>query len=414
MKHQTATIITTNESVSELEELAASAGYTLIYEIIQHRSIPDPLTFVGKGKINEIRTILGKRPVDTVIINGELKPSQLYNLEKLLSIRCIDRINLVLEIFTNRASSNEAKLQVEKARLKYEIPFIRDWIHRTKKGERAGHFSSGEYEATVYYDFIKKRIKKIDDELRKLRENHFYIRFKRRVNVRIISLAGYTNAGKSSLFTVLTKKDAVIDSKMFSTLKPLAGKIAGVGDNFVLIDTIGFLDNLPVFLIESFRNTINDIFTADLVLLVLDISDPLSEIERKLNASLKILSPEINLRKVIFVLNKIDKLGSSEIEKRIEFVSNRVRSENVVAISAMTGAGLNSLIKMVKCYFDDFEQLELRLPYTDETNSIISWLSKNTIINDIIYGDEIRISIECERPVKERLLQRTMKMNQSK
>lgn len=414
MNERTAAIITTNENVSELEELVASAGYKLIYEIIQRRSSSDPSTFIGKGKIDEVKVILSKRSVDAIIINGELKPSQQYNLEKLLNVRCIDRISLVLEIFAKRASSKEAKLQVEKARLKYEIPFIRDWIHRTKSGERAGHFSSGEYEATVYYDLIKKRIKKIDDELKKLRENHLYIRFKKRPKAHVISLAGYTNAGKSSLFKALTKKDTIVDSKMFSTLKPLTGRIADIKEDLVLIDTIGFLDSLPIFLVESFKNTIDDIFTADLVLLILDISDPLSEIERKLNASLKILLPEMDLRKVIFVLNKIDKLEYSEIEKRIEFVSSRIQSKNIVAVSAVTGTGLNSLIDMIRRYFNNSEHLELRLPYTEETNSIISWLSKNTIISDIVYDDEIRISIECERSLRESLIQRAVKLSQPK
>jgi len=410
MNERTAAIMTINENVSELEELAESAGYYLIYEIIQRRTSPDSSTFIGKGKIDDVKIILGNRSVNTIIINGDMKPSQQYNLEKILNVRCIDRISLVLEIFASRASSKEARLQVEKARLKYEIPFIRDWIHRAKSGERAGHFSSGDYEATVYYNLIKKRIKRIDDELKKLREDHLYIRFEKKSNAHVICLAGYTNAGKSSLFKALTKKDTIIDSKMFSTLKPLSGKVAGIKENFVLIDTIGFLSNLPIFLIEAFKNTIDDIFTADLVLLVLDASDPISEIERKFSASLKILLPEVDPRKVIVVLNKVDKLEHSEIEKIVEFVSKQTQLKNIVAVSATIGTGLDSLIDMIRCHFDNYEQLELRLPYTEEANSIISWLSKNTIISDIAYENEIRISIKCEKSLRETLIERTLKL----
>ncbi|MDH7508739.1 MAG: GTPase HflX [Methanomassiliicoccales archaeon] len=372
MSWQTAAIITTNEKVAELEELAASAGYEVIYEIIQRRNIPDSSTFIGKGKIDEVRTVLRCRAVDTIIVNGDLKPSQQYNLERMLNIKCIDRVSLVLEIFASRANSKEAKLQVEKARLKYEIPFIRDWIHRTKKGERAGHFSSGDYEAAVYYDLIKKRIRKIDDELKKLRENNLYIGFKKKIRPPVVSLAGYTNAGKSSLFISLTKKDTIVEPKMFSTLKPLRGRIANIKEDLILIDTIGFLDNLPVFLIESFRNTIDEIFAADLVLLVLDISDPISEIERKLNASMKILLPDVDFRKVVVVLNKIDKLDSLEVEERMRFVSNRIQSNNIVAVSASTKAGIESLIERIKGYFEAFDHLKSDIRHVTETSYLAS------------------------------------------
>jgi GTP-binding protein HflX len=388
-----------NENVEEIEELARSAGYRVVYEIIQRRTRPDPTTFLGKGKIDEVKEALVARSVDALIINGDLKPTHHYILENSLKVECVDRIRLVLEIFTLRANNKESRLQVERARLKYEIPLLREWIHSAKMGEHPGFLGGGEYAVDVYYDLIKKRMSKIDEELVRQGESNDQKRIQRkRKGFNLVSLAGYTNAGKSSLMRCLTGEEVLIEDRMFSTLSTTTKSLKGTDLPVLLTDTIGFLDDLPPFVIEAFKNTVTEIFHADLILLVIDSSDDWSEIERKLSTSERILFPEVEMDRIYLVLNKMDKLNQDQDGKKYLLIriGERWQSSHIYVTSALTGEGIENLLKSILIMFSRRVPFELVLPQTGETETFINWLRRRTSISKLDYANDVRIIGRCD------------------
>ena len=391
-----------NEDVRELEELASSAGYTVIYEVIQRRERPEATTFIGRGKIEEIKTLLSIRPVDLLLIDGVLKPSQHFNLENTLKVECIDRVRLVLNIFTTRANDRESKLQVERARLQYEIPLLKEWIHSAKKGEHPGFLGGGEYAVDVYYDLTKKRIKKIEDELKSINQSHVIRRGQRQKRGQaLISLAGYTNAGKSALLNALTGGTVLVENRMFSTLSTTTRKIKDIDRTILITDTIGFLDDLPPFVIEAFKNTIEEIFTADLVLLTVDSSESREEIKRKILTSKKILYPDLSPERVILVLNKIDIGPGRHLDEKA--ISEWIECSAIVKVSAKTGEGIESLMDRISKYFTPPHHFEVDLPYSDKSENFISSLRAFECLESIRYGPTIHMQGACEIKDLERI-----------
>lgn len=386
-----------SERVEEIEELARSAGYEIVYEIIQRRSKPDPTTFLGRGKIEEVRGVLNTRKVEALIINGDLKPTHHYILENGLKVECVDRIRLTLEIFMSRANSKESRLQVERARLKYEIPLLREWIHSAKMGEHPGFLGGGEYAVDVYYDFIKKRIRKIDEELQRDGEANNQKRLQRkRRGFNLISLAGYTNAGKSSLMNVLTGEKVLVEDRMFSTLSTTTKRLDGTSLPILLTDTIGFLHNLPPFVIEAFKNTVTEIFNADLILLIVDSSDDWMEVERKLSTSEKILFPDVEAERIFLVLNKTDRLDSLRRKELLENMRKRWQTPHIYLISALTGEGVEALVDSIMARFSHRVQFELILPQTGGTESFLTWLRQKTSISLLEHANDVRVVGACD------------------
>jgi GTP-binding protein HflX len=391
-----------NEDVRELEELASSAGYTVIFEVIQRRERPEATTFVGRGKIEELKLVLTTRPVDMLLIDGVLKPSQHFNLENSLKVECIDRVRLVLNIFTTRANDRESKLQVERAKLQYEVPLLKEWIHSAKAGEHPGFLGGGEYAVDVYYDLIKKRIKKIEEELKAINLSHVIRRGQRQKRGQaLISLAGYTNAGKSALLNALTGGAVLVENRMFSTLSTTTRKIRDIDRTILITDTIGFLDDLPTFVIEAFKNTIEEIFTADLVLLTVDSSESREEIKRKILTSKKILYPDLSPEKVILVLNKIDKGPGRYLDENV--LSEWMDCSAVVKVSATTGEGIDSLMNLISEYFVPPHRFEIELPYSDRSEKFISSLRALECLELVRYDRTIHLRGACEIKDLERI-----------
>ena len=388
-------IVTLNGDVGELEELASSAGYIVIYEVIQRRERPEATTFVGKGKIEELKLILAARPVDLLLIDGVLKPSQHFNLENSFKIECVDRVRLVLNIFTIQANDRESKLQVERAKLQYEVPLLKEWIHSAKKGEHPGFLGGGEYAVDVYYDLIKKRIKKIVEELRSINRLHATRRGQRQKRGQaLISLAGYTNAGKSALLNALTGGTVLVENRMFSTLSITTRRMRNINRTVLITDTIGFLDDLPTFVIEAFKNTIEEIFMADLVLLVVDSSESKEEIRRKILTSRTILYPDLSPERMILVLNKIDIGPGRYLDEKT--LSEWIECLAVVKVSAITGEGMDSLTNRISDYFMPPHSYEIDLPYSDGSESFISSLRALGCLEGVRYGRSIHLQGACE------------------
>jgi len=406
-KRRTAAIVSLNGDVKEIEDLADSADFEVLCELVQRRTYPDPSTFVGKGKVNDLKEILEMRHVDVLLFNGDLKPSQHFSLEKNLRIECIDRVRLVLNIFKERAKTAESKLQVERATLKYEIPFLREWIHNAKAGEHPGFLAGGEYAVDIYYDLVRKRMNVIEGELSRLGRGQELRREQRRKKgFNLVCFAGYTNAGKSSLLNTLANDAATVDKKMFSTLSARTRRIGGTHNEILLTDTIGFLEDLPYFMIESFKYTIDEILSADLVLLVIDSSDSDDEMRRKMNASIQILFPEVDASRMIIVLNKTDLLDS-DLEKKIQLVREVASCNEIVPVSAVSKQGIGNLIGLIASHFYDRCEIELVLPNVPDAGRIVAWLYETETIQRIDYGDEVRLSVSCREESKDRIVERT-------
>jgi len=399
---RTAVLISLDKETAEIEELAASAGYDILYEIVQNRKRPDPTNYIGKGKMREIKEILEERPVDSLIINGEAKPSHHYNLETAMKVLCVDRIGLILEIFKTRASSREAKLQVERARLRYETPLLKEWIHNAKAGEHPGFMGGGEYAIDIYYDLVKKRVKAIDDELKDIKRDSVQRRAKRnKAGIFTISLAGYTNAGKSSMMKALTGEDVLIENRMFSTLSTTTRRLGEINEKMLITDTIGFLRELPHYMIESFNTTLEEIFTSDLVLLVIDSSDDPLTFYEKITTSKELLVPKVSPENLIIILNKIDLLLDKNrdivIEDEMETIRNTFTGSEIVICSSKTGTGLNTLLASLRKKIEMDASIEVVLPNDPPSQSILSTIFDSCQVIQVQYAEKIDLQARCHK-----------------
>jgi GTPase len=389
-----AALVTLNDDIAELEELASSAGYRIVFETLQRRKHPSASTFVGKGKLEELKELLEAHPVKDLLINGDLKPSQHYLLENELKVEIIDRVRLVLNIFSTRAFSREAQLQVLRAKLLYEIPLLREWIHNSKGAEHPGFLGGGEYETDSYYEMIRRQISKINEELAKLVvEKELRRKQRKKRGFYAVTLAGYTNAGKSSLLNTLTGEKALVEDRMFSTLSTTTGKLEGINKQILLTDTIGFLRDLPHFLIESFKSTIDEIYTADLVLLVLDSSDQDEEFLRKLETSVQIIFPEVDATNLIVVLSKTDK--AFNIAQKLHLIAEKIPCRQVIKVSSLSRDGVDKLHDTIAQTFRYPCEMRFQVPQSTAVDSLISWLYDNTEVSEVSYGDRVTISIHC-------------------
>jgi GTP-binding protein HflX len=311
-------VLSIREDVDEVTALVEALGFELLEAVVQRRAHPDPRTYVGRGKAEEVRDLVEEVDAGLIVVDDELKPSQVHNLQSQVGIEVHDRIRLILEIFTRRARSQEAKLQVELATLRHRVPLVKETINLLKKGERPGLLAGGEVGTHQYLREIRQRMARIQRELedarrvRSVRRKH-----RRRRSFVTVSVAGYTNAGKTSALNMLTEAGAEVDSRYFSTLSPLSRTVEGVMSRVLINDTVGFIENLPPWLIEAFESTLEEVYSSDLVVLVTDISEPLEVIERKMRTSLEIIKRNEEAPPILFLLNKVDLIYPSELRSKV-------------------------------------------------------------------------------------------------
>jgi len=344
----------------ELRELAEAAGYEVVGEVVQVRA-PDSSYQIGRGKVEELAELVKTKEAQKVIFFNELKPVQVYNLQRKLGVEVIDRFELILEIFAQRAGSREAKLQIELARLKRQLPFIKEALHLAKLDEYPGFLGGGEYVIDAYYKHVVRRIARIEEELYKLRrkkDERFYKRRER--GIPFISITGYTGAGKTTLFKTLTGKSGYVDGKPFATLSTKTGRTSLLGRPALVSDTIGFIDSLPPLLLDSFYTTLGEILHSDLVLLVVDVSDEPEEIERKALASLDVLEElGVDMGRIVIAANKIDAV-QVPLAERLSILEEL--GAEVVPISALKGEGLEDLKASLLKHLPDYVRVYLELP----------------------------------------------------
>lgn len=403
-------IITLNDDVVEIEELASSIGYDVIYESIQRRNRPNGRTFIGKGKLRELKNLIEERPVNLILINGYLKPSQHLALERELGVECVDRVRLILDIFSTRAFSRESRLQVHRAKLIYEIPLLREWIHNARSGEHPGFLGAGEYETDAYYELIRRQLSRIDAELKRLeRDNALRRRQRKKKGFYLVTIAGYTNAGKSTLLNALTREKALVEDRLFSTLSTTTGRMEGGSKEILITDTIGFLSDLPHFMIESFRSTIGEIFHADLVLLVVDSSDSIECIRKKLTTSHDVLFPRVDPSSLISVLNKKDL--ASDMRRKVELCQEIIPSRAVVVISSTTGEGLDDLRKAITAVFEYPVEMRFTLPHKIGVEQLLSWLYTHSEVVHVAYGDEVEVHLFCQEKDHARIVDQVVALD---
>ena len=370
----------------ELFGLAQAAGYRVLAEISQRRS-RDHLFQIGRGKIEEAISYHPHR----LIFYNPLSPGQVYNIRSQFGVTVLDRFNLILEIFSSRASTREAKLQVELARLSYDAPQVRNALALKKRGEQPGFRGAGAYEESMYHD-IRGRMAKIRAELAAREDKGENRRQRRREQgFDLVALAGYTNAGKSTLLNSLTGSAVKAQDQPFTTLSPTTRALEVLGRRILLTDTVGFIDDLPHFLIKAFRSTLSEISEADLVLLVADISDPIELLRRKLIASHKALWDCEVTSPIITVLNKADRLEVRKAAEKAQLVSDL--APYPILASAATGQGLGLLEECLSQRLEPLPEHEIRLPYTSQGLSQLSRLYQSTDLVAVRYEEELIVRL---------------------
>jgi len=405
-----AVVVSLNEDISEIVQLAGSLGYEIIKTFVQHKNIPDTSSYIGSGKVEEIKKFIEdceKDFIALVIIDGELKPSQWFMLEKELKVEVYDRVRLILAIFAERADRKEAKLQVKLAQLQYERPFVRELIHRARAGEHPGFLAGGEYQVDDYYEMIKKQTKRIKENLEMIRgERDLRRRHRHTGGFYLVSLAGYTNAGKSSLLNVLSGEEVKVEGRLFSTLSTTTRKITDKAFSILLTDTVGFIQNLPAWIIDAFHSTLEEIEVADVVLLIADVSEDKEIVEKKLKVSLDELVGIGVTSPIVIVLNKIDLLSEDELEIRINYLkkSGLTKNREVISVSAKNRKNMEMLLGIIHDLLPNLAKIKIRLPANEKTQSFVSWIYEKAHVSDISYDDYVTLCVECNAMVRDKII----------
>lgn len=392
--------------VAEMRALLASAGHRIVDEIVQVRAAPDARTFVGHGKVLDVRARIERGGVDIVVFAGELRPAMHYRLERDLGIECYDRLRVLLELFAQRAATREAKLQVELALLRYEVPLLREWIHEAEIGERPGFMAGGEYRVDAYYETVKRRMKKIRDDLDAVRRERGRRRTLRKERgFGLVALAGYANAGKSSLLNALTGEHVLVEDRMFSTLSTTTRAIPDAHARVLLTDTVGFVEGVPLWMIDAFQATLEEVFEADLILLLLDASDADDPIRNKIRLASRILLPRVPADAVLPVLTKVDLIDSGALARAAAILRVSEFPRSPVIVSARTGRGLDELRDVVWSTFP--YPIEMRIVLSrdaHEASKLHAVHERAQVLEVIHHADRVEILVRC-RPRDRGLLE---------
>lgn len=445
-------LVSTDGDTAELEELLYSLGYQVAHKVVQKRARPDPATFIGPGKVEEVQAWLAKHGVRVsplgragetlqraerravleragsegqgspaardgagdaqvrlVAVNAHLKPSQIAGLERLFGVDVYDRVRVILEIFQQRAHTQEARLQVELARLRYERPLVREYIHLAKRGEHPGFMAGGAYAVEQYYNTINRRLSRIQGELGRIAaEREVRRKHRRRGGFHLLSLAGYANAGKSSLLKRLSGEDVLVENRMFSTLETRTGR-ARAGDRDVLVtDTVGFIDGLPPDLVKAFRSTLEEIAHADVIVLVCDASDPVREIARKLRACFNVLQDSGDLAPLVLALNKMDlvpaerRIGIEEAVRGLGYVEG----DAWVWVSARTGEGVGGLVERVLAHMPPLQRVRAVLPRGPEAEHVLAEIREEAQVEEVRRSEHLEVAFQAPGPVAGSLAKR--------
>lgn len=373
-------------SLDELERLLETAGGECAAKLVQYKTSPDPRTFLGSGKVKELSELCKNNDAKLAVFDTELSPSQIRNIESDINdddtdIRVIDRSMLILDIFALHAKTGEGKLQVELAILKYTVPRLTGkGLQLSRLGGGIGTRGPGETKLESDRRHLKRRMDALEEELEILDKNRTVQRKQRdRSGVYKIAIAGYTNAGKSTLLNYLTDADILAENKLFATLDPTTRKYTlPSGSEVLLTDTVGFIRNLPHHLIKAFKSTLDEVAYSDAVLVIIDASEP--ECHEQLKVTEELLTDlGAGSKPILYVYNKCDRESDS-----LPIVKKEVRPDDLFFISAKTGEGIDKLIDRMEALVNDGKSEEtFFFPINDQGQ--INTLYRNATVLDTAY-----------------------------
>jgi len=351
------------DSLKEALGLCDAAGYE-VRKIIQHRFLNRTKYGLGEGKVDELKEMLGSIKPDVIIFDEILKPSQNYNLASTLKMNILDREALILQIFERRAKSSESTLQVKMAQLRYEMSRAKEKVRLAKMGEQPGFMGIGKFEVDVYFNDIKNRMNGVKSKLAKSStQRALHRQARKRFGFKTISLAGYTSAGKTTLFNILTGEEKEESPKLFTTLSTTTRKITLKNSEVLISDTVGFISRLPAYMVQAFKSTLEELVYTDVVIVVIDISDNILELRKKFKSCISTLDEiGVNKDKMIFVLNKSDLIPKEEVLEK----ANQIGLEDNkkwLPISSTTGYNISQLKNLIYLALDD-------TPVTSEKHEI--------------------------------------------
>lgn len=357
-------VIDVEYSLGELEELAQTAGAEIVGRLVQKREAVHPGTYIGKGKIEELRDMVVRRGADAIICDDELSPAQISNLIEELQCKVIDRTVIILDIFAAHARTSEGKLQVELAQLRYRASRLTGLgVSLSRLGGGIGTRGPGEKKLEMDRRLIKERISTLNHQMKEVVQNRDTMRKQRlQGNTPSVAIVGYTNAGKSTLLNTLTEAKVLEEDKLFATLDPTTKAMElEDGQKLLFTDTVGFISKLPHQLVKAFRSTLEEARYADLILHVVDASNP--EYGKQMEVVYKTLEElEVAEKPVLTVFNKIDKLDETT---GIENYKD-LKSDGVVHISAKKSIGLDAMLgKIQELLNSDFIDIEKTIPYSE-------------------------------------------------
>jgi GTPase len=334
--------------------LVQAAGYR-IAEVLTQKNLTHQQYGVGTGKAEEIRDLAENEKTEMIIVDERLSSGQAHNLAKFCHQEVIDRERLILDIFNARATTTEAKLQVKLAELKYEIPRAREAVRISLKGEQAGFMGMGEYAVDIKFRALKRQMVLIQKKLEEARKRRQLFKTSRdRLKLPFVSLAGYTSSGKTTLFNRFVSETKEESPNLFTTLTTTTRGFEAIpGRGVLLSDTVGFISRLPTYMVEAFKSTLEELTFADLILLMLDAGEPLSNLQLKYESCREVLDQlHINPVKILCVLNKVDLIPRELVSEKAELI----RDLPTVAVSAKTGEGIKKLrIRIAQAVYEDHE-----------------------------------------------------------
>ena len=341
-----------DDAISEAEGLCEAAGCKILH-LMKQEFLSSPKFGLSGGKIDDLKNLVTKMRPDVIVFDEVMKPSQNYNLAAELKIQVLDRESLILEIFESRSTSTESKMQVKLAQLRYEMSRAREKVRLSKMGEQPGFMGIGKFEVDVYYNDIKNRMVSVRAKLQKAgKQRELHRQSRKKIGFKTISLAGYTSAGKTTLFNSMTGEKNEEDHKLFTTLTTTVRKFKLDREWVLISDTVGFISKLPAYLIEAFKSTLEELTFTDIVIVVIDANEKNNELKKKFSSCYKTLM-ELGVKRqnLLFAFNKTESMNDEKILEKVKQL-DLTENKNWIAISAKSGKNIEKLKMLIKQNFD--------------------------------------------------------------